>query len=69
MKEDQKRKRKLIDKSTALRTQHTEEELRVSEELFRSHLEHAPDGVYLNDLKGTFLYGNRKSEEIIGYRR
>jgi PAS domain S-box-containing protein len=47
----------------------TEEALRESEELFRSHLEYAPDGVYMNDLEGIFLYGNRKCEEIIGYRR
>jgi PAS domain S-box-containing protein len=46
-----------------------EEELRESEELFRSYLENAPDGTYMNDLEGNFLYGNRKCEEIIGYRR
>ena len=46
-----------------------EEELRVSEELFKSYLEYAPDGVYMSDLEGNFLYGNRKCEEIIGYRR
>ena len=46
-----------------------EEALRASEELFRSYLEYAPDGVYLSDLEGNFLYGNRKCEEIIGYRR
>lgn len=46
-----------------------EEALRESEELFRNYLENAPDGVYLSDLEGTFLYGNRKCEEIIGYRR
>ncbi len=46
-----------------------EEKLRESEELFRSYLEYAPDGVYMSDLKGNFLYGNRKCEEIIGYRR
>jgi PAS domain S-box-containing protein len=46
-----------------------EEALRASEELFRSYLEYAPDGVYLSDVKGNFLYGNRKCEEIIGYRR
>jgi len=46
-----------------------EEKLRVSEELFRSYLENAPDGVYLSDLEGNFLYGNRKCEEITGYRR
>ncbi len=46
-----------------------EEKLRVSEELFRSYLENAPDGVYMSDLEGNFLYGNRKCEEIIGYRK
>jgi len=46
-----------------------EDALRESEELFRTALEKAPDGVYMNDLEGNFLYGNRKAEEIIGYRR
>ena len=46
-----------------------EEKLRESEELFKSYLEYAPDGVYLSDLEGNFLYGNRKCEEIIGYCR
>jgi diguanylate cyclase (GGDEF)-like protein/PAS domain S-box-containing protein len=46
-----------------------EDKLRESEELFRSYLEYAPDAVYMSDLKGNFLYGNRKCEEIIGYRR
>ena len=45
------------------------QELRESEELFRSCLESAPDGVYMSDLEGNFLYGNCKCEEIIGYRR
>jgi PAS domain S-box-containing protein len=46
-----------------------EEALRESEESFRSYLENAPDGVYMSDVKGNFLYGNRKCEEIIGYRK
>jgi PAS domain S-box-containing protein len=32
-------------------------------------MENAPDGVYLSDLAGNFLYGNRMTEEIIGYKR
>jgi len=47
----------------------TQETLRASEELFRHYLEYAPDGVYMSDVKGNFLYGNRKYEEITGYRR
>ena len=46
-----------------------EDALRESEELFRVSMEKAPDGVYMNDLEGNFLYGNRKAEEIIDYRR
>lgn len=45
------------------------EALRQSEEKLKAYLESAPDGVYINDLKGTFLYGNKKTEEIIGYKR
>jgi PAS domain S-box-containing protein len=45
-----------------------EEALRESEALFSNYLENAPDGVYMNDMEGNFLYGNRKSGEIIGYR-
>jgi PAS domain S-box-containing protein len=46
-----------------------EEELRQSEENLKIYLESAPDGVFLCDSKGTFLYGNKKAEEIIGYKR
>jgi PAS domain S-box-containing protein len=45
-----------------------EQALRESEELFRVSMEKAPDGVYMNDLEGNFLYGNHKAEEIIGCR-
>ena len=43
--------------------------VRESETLLRISMERAPDGVYMNDLEGNFLYGNSKAEEIIGYRR
>ena len=56
-------------KTAILKERKISKSLRESEELFRSYLENAPDGVYLSDLEGTFLYGNRKCEEIIGYRR
>jgi PAS domain S-box-containing protein len=46
-----------------------EKALRENEENLRTYLEKAPDGVYLNDLKGNFLYGNKKAEEILGYKR
>ena len=47
-----------------------EEALKESEENLRTYLESAPDGVYLNDLKGTFLYGNKKAAgkgKTLGY--
>ncbi len=46
-----------------------EETLRQSEQVLSTYLESAPDGVYIIDSKGTFVYGNRKAEEIIGYGR
>jgi PAS domain S-box-containing protein len=40
-----------------------------SEQQFRTSLESAPDSVYMNDLEGNFIYGNRKAEEMTGYSR
>ncbi|MDX9821762.1 MAG: PAS domain S-box protein [Syntrophales bacterium] len=51
------------------RRRKAEEALKESEALLKSYMENAPDGIYMSDLDGVFLYGNRKSEEIIGYRR
>ena len=45
------------------------EMLQPSKENLKAYLENAPDGVYLSDSKGTFLYGNKKAEEITGYKR
>ena len=61
--------RELVEAASRSKWKQTEEALRASEELFRNYLEYAPDGVYMSDMKGTFLYGNRRCEEIIGYRR
>jgi PAS domain S-box-containing protein len=60
-------RRKVTQKTVQL--QEAFKTLEKSEDLFRSYLEYAPDGVYMSDVKGNFLYGNRKCEEIIGYRR
>jgi PAS domain S-box-containing protein/putative nucleotidyltransferase with HDIG domain len=60
-------RRKVTQKTAQL--QEAFKALEKSEELFRSYLEYAPDGVYMIDVKGNFIYGNRKCEEIIGYRR
>ena len=46
-----------------------EETLRQSEENLKVYLESGPDGVYLIDLKGRFLYGSKKAEEIIGLEK
>ncbi|MCH8838670.1 MAG: PAS domain S-box protein, partial [Candidatus Marinimicrobia bacterium] len=43
--------------------------LRESEERFKAIFEHAPDGMYLHDLKGVFLDGNLAAEDLIGYKR
>ena len=46
-----------------------EHALRESEARFKTLFESAPDTYYLNDLKGTFLDGNRASEVLTGYLR
>ena len=46
-----------------------EEALRESEERLRAFIENAPDAIYVNDLSGRFVDGNRKAEELIGYSR
>jgi PAS domain S-box-containing protein len=47
----------------------TQEELKTSEERLRILFEYAPDAYYLNDLKGTFLDGNRAAEEMCGFKK
>lgn len=46
-----------------------EEEVKDSEERLKVIFENAPDGIFLYDLKGVFIDGNRASEEMIGYKR
>jgi len=47
----------------------TVNELKSSEERLKILFEYAPDAYYLNDLKGTFLDGNRAAETLIGYSK
>ncbi len=41
----------------------------LSGEIPASVLDKIPTGIYCSDFSGTFLYGNRMAEEIIGYKR
>jgi two-component system sensor histidine kinase/response regulator len=47
----------------------TEEELKNSHEIFKVIFDYAPDGIYLNDLKGNLIDGNRMTEQLTGYSR
>ncbi len=47
----------------------TEKALKDSEERLKILYEYAPDGYYLNDLKGNFVDGNRAAEELTGYKK
>lgn len=47
----------------------TEEALKSSEERLKIIFESAPDAIYLNDLKGNFLDGNKAAEELLGYKK
>gem|GEM_PF-5490011 len=46
-----------------------EYELKLSEEKFKILFEYAPDGYYINDMKGRFVEGNRAAEQIVGYSK
>lgn len=46
-----------------------EEKLKISEERFQSVLDAAEDAIFTLDLKGNFTSGNRKAEEICGYKK
>lgn len=43
--------------------------LRGKEPLLQLFLEHAPDGIFLCDMYGNFIFGNRQCEKISGRRR
>ncbi len=47
----------------------TADALKESEKLFKTLFEFAPDGFYLNDMRGTFIDGNREAERITGYSK
>ncbi len=46
-----------------------EEKLRESENRLRYLIEYAPDAIYINDLYGRFIDGNRQAEILTGYKR
>jgi len=45
------------------------EELKNSEEKLKIIFEYAPDGYYLNDLKGNFVDGNIAATKLVGYKK
>ncbi|MEM2118225.1 MAG: PAS domain S-box protein [Candidatus Bathyarchaeia archaeon] len=46
-----------------------EEKLRESEERLSSLIEYAPDAIYINDLNGKILEGNKQAEILTGYKK
>ena len=46
-----------------------EEAIKNSEERFKMIFEYAPDAYYLNDMKGSFIDGNKAAEKVTGYKR
>lgn len=45
------------------------DELKTSEGKYRILFENAPDAIYLNDLSGIIVDGNKAAEELLGYKR
>jgi len=46
-----------------------EERLKESEERLERLIEYAPDAIYINDLQGRFIDGNKQAEALIGYSK
>jgi two-component system sensor histidine kinase/response regulator len=46
-----------------------EEELRTSREVFKLVFDNAPDGIFLYDIRGNLIEGNRMAEAISGYAK
>ena len=46
-----------------------EEKLKESEERFKRLIEYAPDAIYINDVNGNFIDGNKQAEALIGYKK
>jgi PAS domain S-box-containing protein len=38
-------------------------------EVVKGIIENVPVGIYVIDMKGVFLYGNKRSEQIVGYKK
>jgi len=45
------------------------DKIKTSEERFRLVFDFAPDAMYINDLKGTFIEGNKAAEKMLGYNK
>lgn len=41
----------------------------IAETRLETYLDSAPDGVYISDVNGTFIYGNKIAEKICGYSK
>ncbi len=54
---------------TTISKKQAEQALQESKERFRAIFELAPDAIYLNNLKGVLLDGNRTAEEMLGIKR
>ena len=57
----------IIESEHSLKRMH--DELKISEERLRLLFEYAPDACYLNDLRGTFVDGNKAAEIMTGYSK
>ncbi|PVX26976.1 MAG: hypothetical protein CW716_04675 [Candidatus Bathyarchaeum sp.] len=46
-----------------------EEKLQESEERFKNLLDNAPEAIWMQEITGVFIDGNKKAEELTGYTR
>jgi len=41
----------------------------IPADIIKKIIENSPVGIYISDMNGKFVYGNKKAEEIVGYRK
>lgn len=46
-----------------------EEKLQGTEDRFKNLLDNAPEAIWIQEIDGVFIDGNKKAEELTGYTR
>ncbi|MFH1237313.1 MAG: PAS domain S-box protein, partial [Candidatus Aenigmatarchaeota archaeon] len=59
----------LVNARDITERKNADDAIKSSEERFRTIFEYAPDAIYINDMDGRLMDGNKKAEEMMGRKR